>query len=88
MKIFAVVLVTATAFGASWVLTRWASSPVWHRVVVLVALPAALVLASFNSDPLSGTTAVIAVLVGAAVGATFRPRVSGREGGRSTGPGQ
>jgi hypothetical protein len=55
---------------------------------VLVALPAALVLASFNSDPLSGTTAVIAVLVGAAVGATFRPRVSGREGGRSTGPGQ
>jgi hypothetical protein len=75
MKIFAVVLVTATA-SASWVLTRWASSPVWHRVVVLSPFPRpsfwpASTATLYRARPPSSRSSW------AAVGATFRPRVSG-----------
>ena len=57
----------------------------------LVALPVALLVAILwarsGVDPVSDGSLVIAVLVGAAIGAAFRPKVTGRPTARSSGPG-
>lgn len=91
MKTLALVLVAVGALVLAGQLARWRTRPRWQVAASLVALPVALLVAILwarsGVDPVSDGSLVIAVLVGAAIGAAFRPRVTGRPTARSSGPG-
>ncbi len=87
MKALAFVLVAVAALVLVGLLARWRTRPWWHVAASLVVLLVAILWARSLGDPVSDGSLVIAVLVGAGIGAAFRPKVTGRSTARSTGPG-